>query len=183
MRSTLASASGVPSLDVRQDMIQKLHHLVSGSDMGSRFRECYFAKAAPADPKAIAELRSRCPWVPQGYIDFLSISDGMTFEFFVVYGTSQLWREQYPLTSYGGNDTFLCIGHDSSGDAFVVGRDGSIGFVPTDPPPERPIPLCGSFEELVDRMFCGPGYLDYFGGVDEIGESEWLEYLRKNQWV
>lgn len=165
-------------------MNTKLKHLISGSDMTEGFRMCFFDCSDPIDENKSDILKAKIPWIPETYLDLLKISDGMTFEFFVIYSSAELWDRQYPLADYGGNKKYVCLGHDSSGDAFVADKDGKIYYIPTDPPPNEPLFLCENFEYLIDRIFCGPEYVEYFGGRENVeGQSEWYDYLVKNKWA
>lgn len=139
----------------------------------------------PAPVDHIAAVQARAPFVPPSYLDFLQITDGAQFDFFVLYGSGQSqfrsladanesWSRVVDLSKS------LVIGEDAGGNAFILDEDGRVRRMRTDPP-DKSFVVAESFDDLLDTVFMGPRYIDLVQEIDE--DNAWWPVLRENKWV
>jgi hypothetical protein len=163
----------------------RLQILMRREGMSEKFQFCWFKTYPAASEDDIAAQKTSRPWLPDEYIDFLRLTDGVVLEMFVLYGITaghefSIKNNDFYVEPYGKDD-WCVIGHDPAGDAFVMHRTGRIATVGSDPPPDKPVHLCDNFHELIEDICCGSRYIDYFGAPPE--ESDWLDYLIGQGWV
>jgi hypothetical protein len=139
----------------------------------------------PAPAEHLAAIRARAPFVPESYLDFLRLTDGAQFDFFVLYGSGQTqfrslkeanesWEPVVDLSRS------LVIGEDAVGNAFVLDEDGRIRRVSNDPPGRDEV-VAESFDALLDSGFMGPRYAKLVGTITD--DNIWWSILRENAWV
>ncbi|MCC9607985.1 SMI1/KNR4 family protein [Blastopirellula sp. JC732] len=152
--------------------------------MTERFLACWFNTYPPAPEEEITKLLATRPWLPHDYLEFLRMTDGAVLEMFVFYGLANghvfpIARSEFYVKPYGSDD-WVAVGQLPSGDAFVIHRSGSIATIGSDPLPDEPVPLCDSFQTLIEDICCGEWYTEFFGGPPV--ESEWLDHIRAKGW-
>jgi hypothetical protein len=109
----------------------------------------------------------------------------MVLETFVIFGLGRehphsFERHQWIVKPYGA-DKYVAIGSDPGDRTFLLHESGNVYSVGTDPPPDAPEYLCPSFTTLVDEIFCGPKFSEYFGGRRQ--DSDWYLFLRSQGWA
>ena len=101
-----------------------------------------WTRAAPASPRAIKELQSALPGLPQAYFELLRHTNGGEGELGVAPGWFQLWPAetllarnlQYEVTS--ALPGWTAIGSNGGGELFVLDGEGRVlmvPFIPMDP--------------------------------------------------
>lgn len=158
----------------------KLRDLIGAEDIPEFIRACHLRTYGPASSVAVAELRARYAWIDDRYIELLQISNGLTLEQFSLHAfghgdDDSFDRFQFIAREYG-NDKYAVIGFDGAGDAVLVGEDGRIYLVCSDPPPEEPELLCDSIEVLIEDICLGAGYAKHCGPVGDY--NEWWKMLQ-----
>jgi hypothetical protein len=129
-------------------------------------------------------------WLPKDYIQFLTGSDGASFDNFVLYGSGiprprqsvwklrNLWAKFVPMA-----DVFP-IGVDPNGSVFCICREGCVLRYSSEPPFSAEH-IADDFASLVCDVFLGERFLAYFGELDpkETVGDEWVEFLQRQGWL
>jgi len=147
--------------------------------------EMYFSVAPAAPVQFLERLRAEYPFLPNSYLELLGISDGIQLHWFVIGGSGEsefpsleaLTKRWQPRI---GDRRVLPIGHDASGDAFVLTESG-IELIPQ-PQYGEAIVLTMDFDELIGEYFLGTKYPLMFDGEPAV-DDPWWALIRELGWA
>lgn len=145
----------------------------------------YFAVAPPAPHHFLDELKVTYPFIPESYLELLSITDGIQLHWFALAGSGESqFQSLYALTELVkwrmGGRRMLPIGLDANGDAIVL-TESTIELLPQ-PQYGGPQVLTTDFNELVGEFFLGKKYPLMFDGRPSP-EDPWFALLRELRWT
>lgn len=139
---------------------------------------------SPAPEEFVEQVKQRWPSAPLSYLEFLSETDGAQLDLFVLYGSG---NSQFPslidVNDRRGatkSDSDIFIGEDASGEAFLLSSNAAVHSVSSDPPGERLL-VAANFDDLLDQVFMGPRYIDYFH--TPRGHTDWIDFMKEQQWL
>lgn len=145
----------------------------------------HFEFAPPAPPQFVQQISIGYPYVPASYLEFLRYSDGIRFDWFVLFGSGEskfqpVFALVEHLASRIENRRMLPIGENAGGDAFVL-AESRIELFPH-PQYGEPKILTSDFDELINDFFLGAKFPLLFEGRPSSNDP-WLALLRELGWA
>lgn len=145
----------------------------------------HFEFAPPAPTQFVEQISTDYAHVPASYLEFLRHSDGIRFDWFVLFGSGESkFQRIYALVERLklriGDKRVLPIGENAGGDAFVL-TESTVELLPH-PKYGGPKVLTIDFDELLNDFFLGAKFPLLFDGQPSV-DDPWFALLRDLGWA